>query len=128
MGRPAAMSSGAYLCRMRIRGWMVAASALFCGAAQAQTPQNTTAAQAQPKDGTRERSTTSNNSAVRAVEEKNTAAQTNDEATRFPQVPGRPATARKDWKKGDPRGKPQDPAQARRGRRLRRLQHQDRNR
>ena len=102
---------------MKIRSWMMVAGALICGAAQAQTPQNTAGAQVQQQEGTRERSPAANNSAVRASEEKTAAPRTDDESARFAQVPGGPATARKDWKKGDPRGKPQDPAQARRSKR-----------
>lgn len=96
---------------------MVAAGAILCSAAQAQTPRNETGAQVQPQPGTREQSPAANNSAVRAAEEKSAAPRTDDESARFTQVPGGPATSRKDWKKGDPRGKPQDPAHARRNKR-----------
>ena len=104
---------------MRLSNWMVA-GALVCGAAQAQTPRNEAGAPVQAQPGTQDRSPAANNSAVRAAEEARAAPRTDDETARFAQVPGGPATSRKDWKKGDPRGKPQDPAQARRSRRHRR--------
>ncbi len=67
------------------------ACALFCAGAYAQG--------AAPSD----KSSTMNNSANRATDP------TGGENEAFRKVPGGKATAKKDWKKGDPRGKPQKP-------------------
>ena len=104
---------------MKIRISWLAAGVLFCSAAGiAQTSQNAengqrAAPQNGPSDPTHEKSSTLNNSANRASDP------TQGETERVNAVPGGPATPRKYWKKGDPRGKPQHPAQARRGKRNR---------
>lgn len=57
---------------------------------------------------TQEKSSTLNNSANRAASEGES------ETQRFEQVPGGRATPKKEWKKGDRRGKPQKPRVSRR--------------
>lgn len=92
-----------------------AAGALICAAASAQQSSETVAnpQRTGAPEGTEERSSTLNNSANRAAE----AAQKPTEREQFAKVPGGPATPKKDWSKGDPRGKPQNPADYTRGRR-----------